>query len=591
MDPRQATESEASILAIESFNQQFKTEPTQAASSPASVSAIDTFNQQFTVDVPDEIDVDLGGSATTGDVLNARSQAEAEITPAPDVLGEVSQTVDTPVTASRFDDYNQIIEDQLFGEDEPTEAEKSRQQILDDYASRVEKIESNINLTESDAREQYQLAERERELAETDLRIAEKTTALRRRLRRFDADPERAALSRRAFEQERAKIESDARAELADEYIIQAAQSGNLQRAEQLVQTAVENRIRSFELRNQADQARLNALIPTLEGEEKKRAQQLAFALQERERNIADVKAEQEGIHNMMITAATNGASGDIQRQILGAKTLDEAMALAGPFIGRYERLQVESSLATAALNRKAKLVEMALAGDKAAAAQLGQFGKDLLAKQAEQKTLEEQELFETNINAGIKLESRIKRYSAQLGNDAGWGLATGEFQSPYIAGAAQQIGAGVAVGTGVGAAVGGVGAIPGAVLGFGAGVASAPFRGAKLANQRNDLLNTATEIINIGGFDNLIDYKAAGATFGALSDSEFNAIKAASGPLAAAANMQDGRVVGFLGSEEQARAAYQEAIKVLDEQLQELNEDIVPQKDQFEVISITGGR
>lgn len=527
---------------------------------------INNAQDNFTVDVPESIS-DSAVSQNIGieDVYQAQADATAATTPTTDPLAEIQSGIENPIATSPFDDYNSVIQTQLFGESEPTDAEKSYQDILDKYSERVATIEENINLTQDQAAEQYQLASRERDLADTDLRIAKKTKALRERLRLFEKDSERLALTRDAYEGERMKIEADATAELADEYIIQAAQQGNLTRAEGLVKTAVDNRIRSFEIRNQADQAKLNALIPTLEKEEKQNALKLQFALQERERDIETYKAEQEGIRNMMITAATNGASGDIQRQILSAGSLDQAMSLAGPYIGRYERMKAESTLASASLARRKSLMELALAGDESAYSQLGAFGEKLKTMVAEAESAEEADRILNNEIASAGLQERINRYTANtLENPQGFSLGVGA--TPFGRSALLSTAATLSP----------LVAIP--------GVATNPITafGAKA-----DFLATATEMVNIAGFDTLIDYKAQGATFGALSEKEFNAIKSASGPLAAYAIINDeGAVTGFRGSDKNVREAFNLAIQELKDQQAALDREFVPSSDQAEIIN-----
>ena len=100
-----------------------------------------TGENQFTVDVPDEID---GQALTTGatpeDVFSARNEAEQSLVTAPDPLQPARDIADTPVEASRFDNYDDVIFNALYGDEEPTEAEQTQQEILNNFAERTAAI-------------------------------------------------------------------------------------------------------------------------------------------------------------------------------------------------------------------------------------------------------------------------------------------------------------------------------------------------------------------------------------------------------------------------------------------------------------------
>lgn len=511
-------------------------------------------SDDFSIDVPESFSATDTGF-TPADVFSARSQAEAEVTPQPDVLGDIETNVNEPQNTVLFDDVNGFINTALFGDDEPSEAEKTQQKILDDYAKRVEEIQSNLNITETQARDEFSLAQKERDLSETNTRIAEKTTALRRELRAFDADAERRGLVRSAFQNERQAIESRARAELADEYIIQAAQEGNLTRAEGLVKTAVDNRIQAFELRNQADQAKLDALIPTLEGEEKLKAQQLALALQIRSEDIATQKAEQEGIRNMMVTAAQNGADGRTLQQILASSSVDKAMALAGPYIGYYDRLQVQSTLANAALSRRKTLVDLALAGDENAMAQLGSFGESLKAQLEQTETEEQYETYKQVIDNAFTIQEKAN-IADRIANSPALGAATGTYQNNFFA----NVLGGAAGGTALGTIAGPIGMGGGAVLGAGTGWA----RYNAIERQREDLFDDIGALTSKETLQTLIDAKAKGATFGALSNQELGLLVQASNALSSKVitSPETGKIVGISGTEDSVKRAIDEVVK-----------------------------
>lgn len=504
----------------------------------------------FSVDVPEDIPSNfLSDDTTAQDVLTRREQL-ANQDQAPEF---------DPVEPGFFDDPRAEISDLLFGG--PTALEQQEDALLQSQAEATGDFARDIRGARSRAGREVGFQGLTDALSDTQNKIARRRVRFREDLRRLDTDPQLRGVARQFAESRRAKLQSDATAELADLSIIEAAQSGNLERAERFIDAAVNERYRTFEVERQARLDQLNALGTKISREQEQEKQAISLALQD----IQDQKDRDKEIRSLASTAAAEGASNEVVNRIINSGSIDSALSIASPYIGRLKRQQVASSLATASLNRRAKLVEMALQGDESAFDQLGAFGQSLKDQLAVQRSVEAQEAFETNVQAGVALQSRINRYSEQLNNDRGIAASTGALQSAVATGLA---------GTGrfgeFDAQPGGVFGIPGAI------------------NDKNDFLSTVTEMVNIAGFDNLIEYKAAGATFGALSDSEFNAIKSASGPLAALAIVDEGRVSGFSGSEQQVRSAYQQYIDELNDRLEELNESVLDDETNREIISIT---
>lgn len=514
---------------------------------------------EFTIDVDQEITSDLLSDTTPQEVFDQRAGLEAQ-------AATIQATQDATTNAQQFLDTEDSLFTDLTNEiisslnADPTETEVEYQNLLTNFAEELRQIDESLSAARERGERDTGIFALQKELNQTNVKIAKRQTALRRRLRDFDRSAEARGVARQFVQDERRKIEADATAELADLYIIQNAQQGNVQAAQNYINTAVENKYKNIETELAARQFELQAAESRLEGEAKDENLRLQIALTERQNQIADRKEQEKSIREFAITAAQNGAPFNLVEQILQSGNVDAGLAVASPYIGRYERMKAQSSLETARLARRKSLVELALQGDETAYDQLGSFGQSLKNQIAELKSKEETEQYLQNVAASTGLEERITRYSANtLDNDAGFRASVG----------------GTALGrsslfTREAFLTGGLGAL-------------------KVATQKADFLSTATEMVNIAGFDTLIDYKAQGATFGALSEKEFNAIKSASGPLAAYAIINDeGRVTGFRGSDEQVRNAFSSAIQELSDQQKELDSQFVDSSEKAAIINAT---
>lgn len=137
-------------------------------------------------------------------------------------------------------------------------------------------------------------------------------------------------------DRERRLAASDIGAETA---ILQAMQ-GNLTLAKQTAQDAIDLKYKPIEdeIAQKLQLLELNA--PQMTAEEKKRADITAGILQEQQQQIADKKAVEANISNVLAEAAKNGATQDVLQKIKTSTNLNDAILSAGSFIAPKEKAQ-----------------------------------------------------------------------------------------------------------------------------------------------------------------------------------------------------------------------------------------------------------
>ena len=248
-----------------------------------------------------------------------------------------------------FDDPEATIRSYLYGDAGPSAIEQDIAGLRGEVSETIGGIDENLTRTRERAERRTDLTERERALASTNEKIAQRQTRFRREMRAFETDAEKRGADRQFVQSERAKLEADATAELADLYIIQNAQLGNVETARDYIDTAVNNRYRSIEIEIAQRKAEIEERLPLLEKEEKKRQEQYLFALNEREQGLAAEKEEARNKRSYMLEVASIGGSDALQRQIMSAPTEDQAALLTSQFIGRQMRSKAAAAAAAAA--------------------------------------------------------------------------------------------------------------------------------------------------------------------------------------------------------------------------------------------------
>lgn len=433
-----------------------------------------------------------------------------------------------------FDDPEGTIKSILYGDQAPTALEKEVAGIRSDITDTVGGIDKALTSTRERAERTQDLTGRESLLAETNNKIAARQARFRRELRAFEQDAERRGVDRAFYQDEKTKLEADATAELADLYIVQQAQQGNVDSARAYIDTAVNNRYRSIEIELAQKQAELAERIPLLEAEEKEEAQRLQLALQQRAQNIAIEREDAKTKRELAITAASNGAGSAAISAITNASNVDNALAAAAPFIGLLERQAAARAASNAALQRRASLIEMAKAGDANAIKELGAFGQTILQQQTNAELLADYQRNLAITDEISNVDLLLDKANSALSNDIGKGLATGAFTSPAAAAYGTAIPTGLAGGAAAGSVVPGLGTMAGGVLGTIAGAGVGTVNYAKSKNAKENFLNDVAFIAQNVAFDKFIDLKSQGVAFGGTSNAELKKIDSAASALSA---------------------------------------------------------
>jgi hypothetical protein len=196
----------------------------------------------------------------------------------------------------------------------------------------------DYNSAGKEAREELGVGNLQAELGNTRTRIADRTKRFREDLRNFAVNAEQRGVSREFVDGARQKLQADAAAELADLAIIESAQTGNLQMAQQEVDRVLAEKVQAFQFENQAIEAEIKRLEAMDTREADTRKEQLQIALQERTRNIETSLANERESRGYLIEAAQNGADQGTLDAIRKATTPGEAALLAGPWVGRLDR-------------------------------------------------------------------------------------------------------------------------------------------------------------------------------------------------------------------------------------------------------------
>ncbi len=114
------------------------------------------------------------------------------------------------------------------------------------------------------------------------------------------------------------------------------ALNGQIDVAQSTVNRSIDLKYSTIESKINTYQAQLNALLPTLNKEEKIQAQAQQTLLDQQKQAIADKKDEESKIQTVMLEAAQAGLTdGSVLAKISAAKTAQEALQIAGPYIGK----------------------------------------------------------------------------------------------------------------------------------------------------------------------------------------------------------------------------------------------------------------
>jgi hypothetical protein len=316
-------------------------------SRPTSTPRVRRQTTGFNVQVPRTIpSTTLQSDQTVSDVFARRNEMEQE-----QAQGQQFDTdfnalmgrVQSPLTATPFKNPQQFIEQALLRRS--TDTQNALDETRQGQATGFRGLARDVERTREQATDEFGLVDLQANLADTRNRIAERTNQLRTTMRDFETNAERRGVAREFVDSEKQAVQADAAAELADLSIIESAQAGNLQMAREDIDRAVNAKIQAFEFENQAIQTEIQRLEAMDTRESQARSEQLQVALGERTRLIEQAVADERQKLEYLSEAAANGADQGTLDAIRKASNVGEAAMMAGPFIGRLERMQAEASI------------------------------------------------------------------------------------------------------------------------------------------------------------------------------------------------------------------------------------------------------
>lgn len=277
---------------------------------------------------------------------------------------DLLRRANAPLTGSPITNPDAYINELLLNR--PTQTQTQLDTLGSEQARQTRGFAGELTSTQEKANKQFGVSEAQTSLAETQSRIADRTVQLRQALRDFEINAEQRGVAREFVESAKGKIQADAAAELADLSIIENAQLGNLQQAQAEVDRVIENKKQSFLFENQAIQQEIDNLNKKDDRESKSRAEQLQIALDTRKQNIETQLANEKEQRGYMAEAAANGADTATLDAIRNAKSPQEALFVAGDFIGKLDReaklaniAQSYSSIRTNELQQAKLLAEL----------------------------------------------------------------------------------------------------------------------------------------------------------------------------------------------------------------------------------------
>jgi hypothetical protein len=331
----------------------------------------------FTVPMPDTVPAEaLNGNVGRTDVRSMRDKLEQSNLATEQFntdYGNLMGRVQAPLQSTPFSNPQDFIEQTLLRR--TTDTQNTLDQTRQGQADTLRGMGNELDTTRQNAVEQFALPELQQNLADTRNRIAERTNQLRTTLRDFETNAERRGVARQFVDSEKGKVQADAAAELADLAIIESAQAGNVKMAQEDIERAVNAKLQSFEFENQAIQTEIKRLEAMDTRESQARSEQLKIALDERTRNIEQAVADEKQKLTYLSEAAANGADQGTLDAIRKSTSVGEAAMMAGPFIGRLDRMAKEANIAqswaSAASSNTNRLLALAGAGDPDAIAKL----------------------------------------------------------------------------------------------------------------------------------------------------------------------------------------------------------------------------
>ena len=305
--------------------------------------------------------------------------------------------------------------------------------------------------------------------------------------------------------------------------------------ADQLIETKYageEARIKS--LRTLQDSFDKYTLTPL----EQKRLEAVKKATDLADRQLTEKIDTEKSIQNIGMTLRKYGVDDKVVNDVLSSTNINDAIRKAGTNLKDPKaKLELEG-LRLDHINKKIQAqkssYEMQLL-QKYGGMSPSEYRKEV--KEEQKQIQEASDLAEKSRLQGMALDKKITLLGSVLNSDAIDSVVGSSFASRSATGFGGFLGrfaAGATAGAGVGAVagfpLGGVGAIPGAVIGGAIGGTSLALQGSKdyFTGSADKLVGQTEQFISKEFIDSLVSAKSAGATFGALTKPEQEALTAA---------------------------------------------------------------
>lgn len=268
------------------------------------------------------------------------------------------------------------------------------------------------------------------------------------------------------------------------------------------------------------------------------------------QRKLDNERADYETLQNVKLKALqmaqTNGAPASVLSSIQGAQTPEEVLQVGGQWgaVDMLDRERIRSTMANQALDRKIKLLELALGGDKNAIDELGYDPRNT------ELTTEE---LQNNADAYRQNQQDINRVNEMMSNDRGLQAVSGGFRMPKTSGF-----------------------FTGATPSWTSPLASAPLVGNIMGalESRDAAASFISDVNYIAKnltLNKFLELKAQGATFGAMSEAEWRIIGDAADEISSMAVYDGDKIVGFSVPEGEVRQqllTIQEQYKIVNDRL-----------------------
>ena len=259
---------------------------------------------------------------------------------------------------------------------------------------------------------------------------------------------------------------------------------------------------------------------------DKKRTEALNIAIKQEERQIAEKKELEKSISDIGVTLRKYGVGDSVVQDVLSSKSINEAIIKSGTWLQDPKaKLELEGLRADLALkNAKARLAEKE-----------ARFGKEPTEKEKKAQALALQNAKDSASAAQDKIDNidLILENKVGLASRVGPNILSRGVVAPVVAGAV------------TGAGLGPVGAVVGGLAGGATGISASFGKGQSFAAQIHNLTSGLT-------LQELIDAKAKGATFGALTQEELRLLAASASILNdAEIKDKDGKPTGYWNLDE----------------------------------------